>query len=482
MIRRDPQGAAAATYDLAILGGGVYGVALALEAARRGLRPVLLERGDFGGETSANSLRIVHGGLRYLQSLDLKRFRESVAERHWFLRNFPDQVRPMPCLMPLYGDGAKRPSVFRAALAANDWLSRGRNRDVRADRKLPPGDVFDRTETLRSYPAAVADGLVGGALWYDAVMPNSERLLMEMLRWAVACGAVALNYTEATGLLDRHGRTAGVHAVDRTDGKELEFRAETVVNCAGPWCRELASAFDRDRPDLFHASLAMNIVLDRPPPSPIALALTARRPGAQTLFLHPWKGHLFAGTYHSRWKAGWSPEVAPPEAMGHFLAALNETLPGLKATPDDVLDVRWGRLPAAAEDTADLAVRPRIVHHGAEGGPAGLFSVSGVKFTTARRVAEETLGVILGTLPAYGSTPRPLQRDVPDAVEFAQWIEQAPAAAADCIRTLMEEESVVKADDLLRRRTDWGAAPNRPAELGAAILEVLELHGREKAS
>ena len=99
-IARRPAASAARAYDLVVVGGGIHGVALAFEASRRGYRAVLLERADFGGGTSWSSLRIVHGGLRYLQSLDLRRFRESAAEQRWFLRHFPDLVRPLPCLMP----------------------------------------------------------------------------------------------------------------------------------------------------------------------------------------------------------------------------------------------------------------------------------------------------------------------------------------------------------------------------------------------
>jgi glycerol-3-phosphate dehydrogenase len=123
IITRDPVGAVRGRYDLIVVGGGIYGVMILLEASRRRLNALLVERDDFGGQTSFNSLRIIHGGLRYLQTLDLHRFRESVSERQWFLRTFPDLIRPLPCLMPLHGDGLRRPPVLRAALAANDFLS-----------------------------------------------------------------------------------------------------------------------------------------------------------------------------------------------------------------------------------------------------------------------------------------------------------------------------------------------------------------------
>ena len=133
--------------DVAVIGGGIYGIALAFESARRGLRTVLVERDDFGGGTSRNWLRILHGGLRYLQTLDLHRFRESVAERSWFLRNFPDLVEPLACLMPLYGPGLRRPPTFRMAFMADAALGWRRNDGLAPSHRLPAGRVLDIQDT-----------------------------------------------------------------------------------------------------------------------------------------------------------------------------------------------------------------------------------------------------------------------------------------------------------------------------------------------
>jgi len=233
-IARRPEESAATTYDLVVIGGGIQGIALAFEAARRGYRAVLLERGDFGGGTSWSSLRIIHGGLRYLQSLDLRRFRESVAERRWFLRHFPDLVRPLPCLMPLYGRGLKRPGFLRLALAANDLLGLQRNRGLEPRVRLPRGRVLSARETSQLFPQVRQQGLRGGALWYDAVMLSSERVLMELLGWACRCGATALNYVEVERVVLEDGRCAGVEARDRVADRAHRFRAPRVVNAAGP--------------------------------------------------------------------------------------------------------------------------------------------------------------------------------------------------------------------------------------------------------
>lgn len=146
-LPRDIDAAKERAYDAIIVGGGIYGVMLLAEATQRGMRALLIDKDDFGSATSANNLRIVHGGLRYLQSMHLSRHRESVAERRWFLKEFPDHVRPLPCLMPLYGGLMRNPVLLRTALAVNDWLSRDRNDGVPEENYLPPGKLIGSEET-----------------------------------------------------------------------------------------------------------------------------------------------------------------------------------------------------------------------------------------------------------------------------------------------------------------------------------------------
>ncbi|MBP7146634.1 MAG: FAD-dependent oxidoreductase [Acidobacteria bacterium] len=471
-LSREPERAAATDYELIIAGGGIYGATLALEAARRGVRCLLLERADFGGATSWNSLRIVHGGLRYLQSADLPRFAESVRERRWLLDTFPDLVRPLACLMPLYSRGLYRPAVFRAALLANDLLTR-RVEGAAAGAPLPRGRVLGREETLRMFPQAAPRGLAGAALWHDAAMPSSQRLLVEMLRWAVRCGASVLNHTDVREMLVEDGRVAGIRAEDRPSGVTREYRAPVVVNCAGPWSAELAARFDRPAPGLFRPSLAFNVLLDRVPPAPAALAVSAPRRGARIYFLHPWQGRILAGTCHAPWPGPLDDPTPPPELVATFLAELNEAAPGLRLERGDILRVHAGLLPAREAGTARLSVRPVIRDHGACRGPHGLFSVSGVKFTTARAVAERTLRAIYGRAFAemrYLAVPRP------EPAEFEG--RHLLALDRDALRRLLRDEAALHLDDLLLRRV---LAPPSPAECVGLASRICEILGYDRA-
>jgi glycerol-3-phosphate dehydrogenase len=474
VIDRDLHAASAQPWDLLVVGGGIYGAALALEAARRGLAALLLERGDFGGETTWNSLRIVHGGLRYLQSLDLARHRESVGERGWLLRHFPDLVEPLPCLMPLYspprGGRLRRPAVLRAALMVDALLSR--------DRTLPRSRVLGVEETAKLFPAVDREGLRGGALWHDAVVPDAHRLVVELLRWACRAGARALNYVEAAELRVEGGQVRGLRAVDRELGRSFELKAKAVASCAGPWVRRVARRFDRDVPGLFRPLLAFNVLLDREPLAPGAVAVASRQPDAQTYFLLPWKGKVLAGTAYAPITEELFHGRIPGEPLVEgFLRDLNAALPGFEARREQVLRVLWGRLPAAVEGSATPAPRPVIHDHGREGGPRGLVSVSGVKLTTARSIAEKVLGVFAssGAL-RLADRPAEVERPAPDPPlpldELTRLAEEDWGAARDHLRGLVQRQSVLRLEDLLLRRTDWGIDPVR-AESAARLCESL---------
>jgi glycerol-3-phosphate dehydrogenase len=463
MITRNPSLAAGQAFDLIIVGGGFYGASLALESARRGLKPLLLEAGDFGSATSWNSLRIVHGGLRYLQSLDLKRFFESVGERKWFLRYFPDLVHPLACMMPLYGEGVYRPAIFRAALQLNDILSRDRNDGVRPQSALGPSRILEAAETAAAFPEVERDGLQGAAHWFDGAMPDSQRVLIEMLRWAAAAGATSLNYVRAERLVASGAQTEGIVGRDTLSGTALEFRAPVVVNCGGPWCREIASALDRDVPRLFSPAVAFNLLLDYKPNFNTAVAVRPRLPGARTYFLYPWKGLLLAGTYHASCPRGFQDGAPREDQVADFVKHLGVAIPGSQLTSSHVLRVHWGFMPARSVGSWEPSHREVLHAHGNQGGPKGLYSVSGVKLTTARLVAEKMLRRILSDSEKQLPPPlvdRPLQSAPPPGrSEFEALLRNNRQGAQELVHNIIDRESVVCWDDLLLRRTDWGSCP-----------------------
>jgi glycerol-3-phosphate dehydrogenase len=398
-------------FDVIVVGGGIHGLCLALKAAQRDLRPLLLERDPgFGRRTTASWFRILHGGLRYLQSLDLVRHRESVAERSWFVRNFPDLVEPLPCLMPLYGEGLKRPAVLKLALMLDAALARRRNAGVAPARRLPAGRVLDAAATRGLFPLVRADGLAGAALWYDATTRQSEALIEALRAWVEAAGGTTLAGMTAEALLLDGGRVRGLVARDAAGGRH-EFAAPLVINAAGPWARQVAAKLDRDLPSLFEPALAFNLLFDREPVSGMAVAVSAPRPDAPVLFLHALDGRLFAGTWHAPWSGPLDALDVPEAVLAAFVADLNAAVPGLALGLDQVRRVYPGILPTMRPGGEEQRARDVILDHGSLGGPRGLVSLSGIKLTTARAVAEKVLrrglAAIGRPLPPVSSRPRP---------------------------------------------------------------------------
>ncbi len=453
-------------FDVIIIGGGIYGITLAVEAGRRGLKSLLLEKGDFGEYTSFNSLKIIHGGLRYLQSLDLHRFKESIAERSWFLKHLPKQVIPLPCLMPLYGRGMKKPSIFRLALWANHFLSLDRNEGLAPDHQLPAGSIIDARETKKLFPQADMDGLQGSALWYDAFMPNSQLLVMELLRHACRTGATAINYCRVQSFLTHsNGLIKGVMAVDRATGENHEYRAPTVINSCGPWSRKMISGLADDAGALFRPSLAWNVSFNRPALSTHALAVQGKAPGSRLLFVTPWKGRIFAGCGHEPWLRGPDKPMPTEKQLAHFIEEINLAIPGVNLTQSEVHRVFAGLLPAAAEGSNVLTKREVIIDHGAKGGPEGLYSVGGIKFTTARLVAEKIWEMIGKKTPGLLSSPTAMPilggNAFPSDAGASQQIEWANR----------QDGTIVHLDDLvLRRTTIWEQSDTATLTAASAAL------------
>ncbi len=479
-IDRNPESASRVTYDLIVIGGGVHGIMLSMEAARRGLRSLLLEKGDFGAATSTNSLRIAHGGLRYLQSADLKRFYESVGERRWLLEKFPYLVRPMPCLMPLYGKGLYRPSIFRIALLVNDALSRGRNSGLPRDRRIPGGKVIDPAATEEIFNGVDRDGLVGGAIWYDALIPDPQRLLMDTIRWSCGRGSTFLNYVEAVRLKRSGDRLEGVEAIDHVSGRGLEFKSNIVVNAAGPWARDIAARFHKDIPKLFRSSLAWNVLFNGKALSDHALAVAPKRVGSRIYFLIPWKGMLLAGTGHAPRESVSAGPVPTEGELREFIDDLNLAVPGIGLERGDILHIFAGFLPVTETGGIALTKREVFIDHGTVGGPGGLYSLTGIKFTTSRLAAEKSLRKIF---PKRGGRDGRGIEEFNPAGHFLDgegmfdfhWIPDSDDLSwRDPLRRMVKEESVCHLGDLVYRRTNIGDNPERAAMLAPRIAELFD--------
>lgn len=465
--------AATREFDLIVVGGGITGAWATLLAARSGLSVCLVEARDFGAGTSRVSHRILHGGFRYLQSLDLPRLRESVEERAMYSREFPDLVTPLACLMPLYGQGLKRPSAFKAAAIAYDLLKPKCDRDLPESLRLASAGVVSAERTRDLFPLARQDSLKGGGVWHDAMMRSHPRILLSILRRASGLGAVALNHTPACELLIERGSVAGVR-VERF-GRTLDLRAAAVLDTSGTQ----AGTWEGQKNDAsVPAALAFNLILDREPVSSHAVAVTppatASAPSPRTYFLVTRSGRIAAGTSHV------PAEGASREALiAGMLDDLNRAAPGLDLEASDVLRIDAGLLPVEGHGESEPSDRPTLIDHARVGGPARLATAVAVKYTTARRTAAEGLRLL-----GYDISVRPAADEYrssdADTPELAPDLLLDPAPSIDAILADSEAlgafclaEGVHSLEDLVLGRTEWGEHPGHADSIGEPLFDAL---------
>lgn len=377
-------------FDVVVVGGGIYGACTAREAARCGLRVALVEAGDFGHATSSNSLRTLHGGLRHLQRLDLRRMRESIRARREWLRLAPQLVKPLRFVLPTFGHGLKGPEAMRAALCVNDLVSFDRNRGVDATRVLGASAVWSKRLARAILTGTRTERCNGAATWFDGVCSNTERLLFAVVAAAVGDGTCAANYVCATGLTVQGGSVTGVRARDELNGLEFAVRTRCVINAAGPWVGDWMG-LPSTRPP-YCASKAFNL-LTRPLPFKEAMGFPVPRHdgsgGPQTYFVLPWNGRALVGTRHLRCDPGARAATVTRDEVVDFLEDLNPVLGRCRIAGSDVLGVYAGLLPEkSGHDGPDVELErsPQVIDHGDDGAP-GVFSVVGVKWTNSWPVA-----------------------------------------------------------------------------------------------
>ena len=303
-MKRNPKNLTDREFDLLVVGGGIHGAAITWEATRRGLKTALIEKGDFGQATSANSLKIIHGGLRYLQQADLKRTRQSIKARRRFMEFAPHLVHPQPFLIPLFGHGLKGREIMALGLALNDLVSWDRNQGLQEDNFLPRGRVIPREACLSLLPGITKEGLTGGAVWYDGLVQHTERLTLEFILSASDLGATAANYIQATSLLLDQETVNGVKAIEVFSQTEFPIRAGMVVNASGPWLEVLFQPRPHPSQAPLHWAKGINLVINKPLFTTFGVGLEGPRErglgkplpkkGSRFFFFVPWQGQVMS--------------------------------------------------------------------------------------------------------------------------------------------------------------------------------------------
>jgi glycerol-3-phosphate dehydrogenase len=451
-MQRGVDGLTDGTFDLLILGGGITGAGVALDAATRGLRVALIDKADFASGTSSVSSKLIHGGLRYLEHGDIPLVWEALQERRRLLRNAPHLVRPLRFVIPFCA-GARVPGwKWRLGLTLYDALA-GRDN---LQRSKPLGLV----QVRREFPTLHPPGLFGAASYFDAQMDDA-RLCIEVLQTAAGHGARLANYVEAVAF-----EPGGVRAVDHVSGRDFPIRARQVLNATGPWVEAVCRLAGDERGPHLEPTKGVHLIT---PDVGLRAAFLLLHPGdGRVLFVIPWLGKTLIGTTDTVPQNGPDGLTVLAEERDYLLAAYNHCFaPPLG--PADVLGSFAGLRPLIRARPGEPSARSREYRIFAS--PSGLLSVAGGKYTTYRHMAEVVTNTVLTRL----GLRRPCRtHNLPlDGTPLEPWSSFAPRTAAELARRhCLDAASARHLVDRYGRRAAEVAAPlAKTPQLARRVVE-----------
>jgi len=428
-MRRDTSALSGETFDLLIIGGGIIGAGIARDAALRGLRAALVDQEDFASGTSSRSSKLIHGGFRYLEQRAFHLVAESCRERAILQRIAPHLIRPVPFLLPVYDNSPRSLLTMRIGMTLYDLLALYRN--------TAPHRTLSAEATLAVEPNLRTQGLLGAIRYYDCA-EDDARFCVENILHAADLGAVCNNYCRVTGA-DRTGhRVASVRLHDELLGSELETRARVVVNAAGPWIELVAALLGTDGLTALPLS----------PTKGVHLLLPAIR---RILFIIPWHDCSIVGTTDTDFSGDPADVHAADEDIEYLLTEIGNAVqrPIMRA---DVITTFAGVRPLLAANATDPSSRSR--EHRIVRQAENLITVAGGKYTTYRKIAEETVDEVYRIL----GQPAPRCRTTHEAIPVRPRVrngdllcQQPEVFESDVIEACRDEMATSVADVMWRR-------------------------------
>lgn len=380
-------------YDVAVIGGGITGVQVARHAAGRGLRTILIERDDYGSGTSAATTKAIHGGLRYLEQYDFGVVAESVSERHYLGLAAPHLVQPRSFLLTAYDWSTPPAPVLGAGVALYEAMALRRNVGVPRDIRSPRFRWIGRKKLLGQVPWLDPEGLVGAWRHDDTLNIHPERLLLAILNSFVADGGTAVNHAEVTGLLGRPGeRIRGVQVRDTLSGTVEKVEATVTVNAAGPWVADVLGDLAEDAGVRVKQAKGVHL-FTRDLGNRDAVYVRGRN--GRHIVVNPWQGRTLVGPTDTPVDG----DADSVDTTVEDITLLRETLDSVSVRPlvrEDVRDTIVGVRPLIDDgsDTYTSSRRFDVRDHALNGLP-GLFTVSGGKWTTGRKMGEKVIDTVI---------------------------------------------------------------------------------------
>jgi glycerol-3-phosphate dehydrogenase len=454
-------------WDFVIVGGGATGLGCAIDASSRGYRTLLVEQSDFAKGTSSRSTKLVHGGVRYLQQGNVSLVLEALRERGFLLQNAPHLVHDLPFVVPnytwwegpYYGIGLKMYDL----LAGRSGFGRSKH--------------LSKEETIERIPTIEPEGLDGGVIYYDGQFDDA-RMAINMAQTAAEQGGILLNYMQVTGLLKDDDEVAGVRVVDQETGREYEVPAKAVINATGAFTDGVRRMDDAAAKPMIVPSQGVHIVLDRSFLPGDTAIMVPKTDDGRILFAIPWHDRVLVGTTDTPIDEV-SLEPRPLEEEIEFLLVHTARYLTRDPGPEDVLSTFAGIRPlvgvaSEGEETAALS-RDHTLHIA----PSGLITIAGGKWTTYRKMAEDTIDQAaliadlddrdcvtknlqlhgyhkntepFGALAAYGSDVPELEALIRDKAGYAERLHPDYEVCAGQVVWAARHEAARTVEDVLSRR------------------------------
>ena len=390
-------------FDLLVIGGGITGAGIALDAATRGLKVALVEKSDFASGTSSRSTKLIHGGLRYLAQFHFRLTREALSERSVLQKLAPHLVEPIPFLFPIYH---KRLEVWRVNTGL--WLY-----DLMAGlRRTKLHRRLSRQDTLARMPQLNPEGLRASFVYYDS-RTDDARLVVEVLKAAVANGAAIANYLMADRILTKEGRATGVAARDVLGEATFDIRAHKVVVAAGVWLDHVLDGGEPTGRRRVRPAKGVHLVVPRERLGG-DLAVVFPTPDDRLMFVIPWQGATLIGTTDTDYTGPLDEPRADRADVDYILKVVNSTFPGVELSDADVISLQAGLRPLVdngGDETAKVSREDRVFEN-----PDGSIAIAGGKLTTYRQMGRKVVDLAVRRLGEEGflrRRPHSRTRDVP---------------------------------------------------------------------
>ncbi len=445
-------------FDILIVGGGITGAGIARDAAMRGFKTALVDKGDFASGTSSKSSKLVHGGVRYMEQFEFGLVAEASRERRVLYKIAPHLVHPLPFVFPVYRDAKFPKWMIDVGMWMYDGLALFRN--FQRHRMLSTRQVEEKIRGIDT------TRINGAAYYYDAQVDDA-RLTLETIRAAHRAGAVIANYVEVDELIKERGRITGAGAHDVPLGDMIAIHARVVVNATGPWCDPLSQLDDPNAPRRMRPTKGIHILV---PAERIGGrdAATFPAPDGRLMFLIPWNAFTIIGTTESDYGGDFDNVYADAQDVDYVLKATNHAFPKANLQKSDIISAHAGLRALVTQAGKDVHQTSR--EHEIWTSESGLVTIAGGKLTTYREMARQCVDLVEKQLQTrFNIAPkekcttamRPIgERDL-SLRSGAQIVEGLPYTWDD-VSSALEQEMSLTIADVLERRTHvtWEARDN----------------------